>query len=298
MMHEDELTVGLDVASAVIAAQFPHWANESVVRVDGLGTVNAIYRIGSAIAARFPLRFTEPIQSVHRLQHEAAAVSESAQVAPFPSPIPIALGAPGEGYPLPWSIQTWLRGDTATPSALAENHAFTLDLAKLISALRAADTRGRLFRGAGRGGNLFDHDAWIDRCFTESEAFMDVAPFRLQWSSFRDLPRIGVDVMSHGDLIPANLLVADGRLVGVLDTGGFSPADPALDLVAGWHLLGLEQRETLRATLGCNPIEWRRGAAWALLQAIGLVWYYRESNPQISALGRSTLNRLLEDSSL
>jgi aminoglycoside phosphotransferase (APT) family kinase protein len=103
--------------------------------------------------------------------------------------------------------------------------------------------------------------------------------------------------MSHGDLIPANLLVRDGRLTGVLDGGGFGPADPSLDLVAGWHLLDAEAREVLRASLGCGRIEWSRGKAWAFVQAMGLVWYYRESIPRMSDLGRSTLARILDDAS-
>jgi aminoglycoside phosphotransferase (APT) family kinase protein len=101
--------------------------------------------------------------------------------------------------------------------------------------------------------------------------------------------------MCHRDLIPGNLLVHDGRLVGVLDAGGFGPADPALDLVAAWHLLGVDAREVIRQSLQCGRTEWLRGKAWALQQAMGLVWYYRESNPGMSALGRSTLTRILED---
>lgn len=31
----------------------------------------------------------------------------------------------------------------------------------LILALRSADTRGRRFDGAGRGGNLREHDPWV-----------------------------------------------------------------------------------------------------------------------------------------
>jgi aminoglycoside phosphotransferase (APT) family kinase protein len=42
--------------------------------------------------------------------------------------------------------------------------------------------------------------------------------------------------MNHGDLVPGDVLVDRGRLVGIIDVGGFGPADPALDLVAGWHL--------------------------------------------------------------
>ncbi len=41
--------------------------------------------------------------------------------------------------------------------------------------------------------------------------------------------------MTHGDLIPGNVLVADARLAGVIDVGGLGPADPALDPVAAWR---------------------------------------------------------------
>jgi aminoglycoside phosphotransferase (APT) family kinase protein len=104
--------------------------------------------------------------------------------------------------------------------------------------------------------------------------------------------------MTHGDLIPPNLLVRDGRLAGVLDGGGFGPADPSLDLVAAWHLLDPRPRRALREALAADDLEWRRGAAWAFLQSMGLVWYYRRSNPVMSALGRSTLTRVLDDPEL
>ena len=98
--------------------------------------------------------------------------------------------------------------------------------------------------------------------------------------------------MTHGDLIPGNLLVDGERLVGVLDSGGFAPADPALDLVAAWHMLDRQRRELLRVQLGSDELEWRRGAAWAFQQAMGLVWYYRKTNPAMSTLGRTTLARI------
>jgi len=101
--------------------------------------------------------------------------------------------------------------------------------------------------------------------------------------------------MSHRDLIPANLLVHDERLVGVLDAGSFGPADSALDLVAAWHLLDRDRREIVRGHLGSGKVEWVRGAAWAFQQAMGLVWYYERTNPSMSALGRNTLSRLLDD---
>src|SRR5690606_21585384 len=92
-----------------------------------------------------------------------------------------------------------------------------------------------------------------------------------------------------------NLLVRDRRLAGVLDTGGFGPADAGLDLVAGWHLLERTARNHFRQRLGAGDHDWPRGAPWAFQQAMGLVWYYHATNPVMAALGRSTLRRLLEE---
>jgi aminoglycoside phosphotransferase (APT) family kinase protein len=117
------------------------------------------------------------------------------------------------------------------------------------------------------------------------------------WVALRELPRgAAPDAMTHGDLIPGNVLVsADGRLAGVLDVGGFGPADPALDLVGAWHLLEAGPRQVLRDELGCGELEWRRGKAWAFQQALGLVWYYERSNPVMSRMGRRTVERLIAD---
>lgn len=100
--------------------------------------------------------------------------------------------------------------------------------------------------------------------------------------------------MDHGDLIPGNLLVHDGRLAGVLDVGGLGPADPALDLVCAWHLLAPGPRRVLREALSVDDAEWERGRAWAFQQAMGLVWYYERSHPGMSEMGRRTLRRVLD----
>jgi aminoglycoside phosphotransferase (APT) family kinase protein len=99
--------------------------------------------------------------------------------------------------------------------------------------------------------------------------------------------------MTHGDLIPGNILVAGDRLAGVIDVGGLGPADPALDLVGAWHLLEDGPRRVLREDLGCGEVEWHRGKAWAVVQAIGVLWYYVESNPTMSRMGRRTLQRIM-----
>ena len=295
MMHSDQMYIDADIARELIFEQFPQYRQGRIEEVGAIGTVNAIFRVGSIATARFPLRATDPIACANVLRNEAAAMTRFAKHSPVVTPRPIGLGQPGPLYPMPWAVQSWIEGDVATPNKLAASTIFALDSANLIASLRSADTHGHHFDGQGRGGNLPDHDDWMAICFENSEGLLDVSQLRRMWARLRELPPSGPDVMSHQDLTPANLLVRGERLVGVLDSGSFGPADPALDLVATWHLFNRKQRETVRARLGSSEIEWKRGAAWAFQQAMGLVWYYRNTNPVMSALGRSTLSRILDD---
>ncbi|WP_197289264.1 phosphotransferase, partial [Saccharothrix sp. NRRL B-16348] len=93
------------------------------------------------------------------LESEAEAARELAGRTRFRTPEPVALGEPGTGYPLPWSVQTWLPGVVAAEEDPGESVAFAYDLAEFIRGVRAVDTRGRTFNGKGRGGDLRSHDA-------------------------------------------------------------------------------------------------------------------------------------------
>ncbi|MFF1569291.1 aminoglycoside phosphotransferase family protein [Streptomyces sp. NPDC058293] len=293
-MHDDQVDVTTETVATLIQEQFPQWSGKEIRLLQSTGTVNAVFRIGNDLSARFPLRLADAAETLAVLKQEAQASAELAQVSRFPAPAPVALGEPGAGYPMPWSVQTWLPGTVSWDADPSGSDAFAQDLAAFIAALREAETRGRHFSGEGRGGVLTHHDGWMEKCFEESEELLDVRRLRHMWSHLRELPRAGADVMSHGDLIPGNVLVTGDRLSGVLDTGGFGPADPALDLVSAWHLLQRGPREVLRRTLGCDDLEWERGRAWAFQQAMGVVWYYVESNPAMSRMGRRTLDRILE----
>jgi aminoglycoside phosphotransferase (APT) family kinase protein len=296
-LHPGQLAVTCGTARALIADQFPQWRDEPVVAVAATGTVNAVFRIGEGLAARFPLVVDDVDATRRSLEDEAAAARELAGRTRFTTPEPVAIGEPGRGYPAPWAVQTWVPGTPATDDDPAGSVPFASDLAELIRGIRAIDTRGRTFRGTGRGGDLRAHDGWMATCFERSAGLLDVPRLRALWAEFRALPRAAPDVMTHGDLVPGNVLVRGGRLTGVIDVGSVGPADPALDLVAAWHLLDDEPRGALRDALGCDDLEWARGKAWAFQQAMGLVWYYRASNPGMSRIGRRTLDRILADRS-
>jgi aminoglycoside phosphotransferase (APT) family kinase protein len=297
-MHANQLSVSPGTVRGLVAEQFPGWRDLSIIRVGSAGTVNAIFRIGPGLAARFPLEPGDVDATRRRLEAEAEAAGELAGRTRFRTPEPVTLGEPGMGYPLPWSVQTWLPGAVATDDDLSGSVAFAHDLAEFITDVRAIDTRGRKFRGTGRGGELRSHDEWMETCFGRSVRLLDVPQLRRLWTVLRSLPRgAAADVMTHGDLIPGNVLVSRGRLAGILDVGGLGPADPALDLVSAWHLLEDGPRRVLRNELSCDDLEWERGKAWAFEQAMGAVWYYVDSNPAMSRMGQRTLTRIVADES-
>lgn len=283
-MHADQLDISPATARALIDSQFPQWRGLPLRGLATQGTVNAIFRLGDAFTVRFPL---QPRPDAREwLEREAAAARELLGRTRFATPEPIALGDPGPGYPLPWSVQTWLPGVVAGGQTLGDD--FALDLAGFISAVRAMPTHGRTFSGTGRGGELRSQDDWMETCFQHSDPSL-----RRVWAELRELPRGDTpDTMTHGDLIPGNVLVTGGRLTGVLDVGGLSATDPALDLVSAWHLLEDGPRRTLREALNPGDLEWERGKAWAFAQAMGLPWYYATTNPAMAELGRRTLARI------
>lgn len=187
-MHDNELHINEQIARRLMVDQFPEWGAECVRRIETDGTVNAIFRVGTALTARFRLRSADPTEARDELVRETTAMRELAVHCPVPTPTPLAMGDPGHGYPLPWAVQTWIPGVVATSYDLAHSEVFAHDLMNLVRALRTADTKGRRFAGAGRGGDLHDSDAWMEICFQESEGLLPVDRLRALWAEFRKLP--------------------------------------------------------------------------------------------------------------
>jgi aminoglycoside phosphotransferase (APT) family kinase protein len=154
MMHDDQVHIDADIVRGMIIDQFPDYRHEPIEQLATAGTVNAIFQIGSGVAARFPLRTMKPVECAEMLRREAAAMTEFAKHSRFATPRPLALGQPGALYPMTWTVQSWIEGDVATPNDLATSTAFAHDIANLIAPLRAADAHGRRFDWQGRGGNL------------------------------------------------------------------------------------------------------------------------------------------------
>src|SRR5918998_547514 len=211
-MHVDQLDVPIATVRRLIAEQFPQWTHLPVRAVASSGTVNALFRIGDHLTARFPLQLIEVAAAREWLEEEAEAARELAGRTAYATPAPVAIGEPGAGYPLPWSVQTWVPGTSAAEDDPSGSVPFAHDLAAFILGVRSIDTRGRTFARSGRGGDLRNHDAWMEECFAHSGHLVDVPRLRRLWADLRDLPRTSPDVMTHGDLTPGNVLVDRGRL--------------------------------------------------------------------------------------
>src|SRR5918993_5539286 len=153
-MHADQLHVPLETVRRLIAEQFPEWAALPVRPLASAGTVNALFRIGDQLTGRFPLQPLEVAEARRWLEEEAEAARELAGRTAYATPEPGAIGPPGAGDPLPWSVQTWVPGTPAAEEDPSGSVPFGHDVAAFVLAVRSIDTRGRTFARGGRGGDL------------------------------------------------------------------------------------------------------------------------------------------------
>jgi aminoglycoside phosphotransferase (APT) family kinase protein len=293
VMHAGQLNVTTALVRGLLQQQFPEWAGFEVNAVPSHGTVNALFRLGDDLVARFPLLPGDPAAIRKDLEDEADAARRLAAISPYPTPEPVGIGEPGDGYPQPWAVYTWLDGTIAYDADVAGSIAFAEDLARFVLALRAAPTDGRVFTGSWRGGVLTTHDTSVADGLERSRDLIDVDALARLWANLRATPRTEPDRWTHRDLMPGNLLVNNNRLAGVIDVGTFTVSDPAMDLQPAWNLMNTDARTAFRTALGSDDAEWRRGMGWSFAQAIGSLWYYFETNPMMSRTAHRTLTALL-----
>ena len=204
-------------------------------------------------------------------------------------------GEPGHGYPFAWSVVTWLPG---RPPGVPVDDDLVDDLVGFVRALRAVETTDAPVRTpAQRGGLLEAHDSGVRRAVEELGDRVEDRRVLSVWDEARVAPPPEAVVPSHGDLLPGNLLVEEGRLSAVIDWGGFGLADPALDLMPAWNAMDEGGRARFRKGLGVDDVAWARSRGWALQQAVLALPYYWDTNPGMVAQASYALEQLLSPSS-
>lgn len=294
-MHADELDVKLPLVARLIARQFPQWADLPLSPVQSAGTDNAIYRLGDELAVRLP-RVAGAVADVEKEQCWLPRLSPHL---PLAIPTPLGLGRPDAGYPWPWSACRWLDGESAQERRIPDDEQAAQDLADFIAALQRVAIVGwpsPAPPNSPRGGPLSRRDANTRAAIAALSGRVDTAAVTRAWEAALQAPVWqGPPVWTHGDLLPGNLLVQDGRISAVIDFGCLGIGDPACDLIVAWALLSAQARAIFRAALAVDDATWARGRGWAL--SIGLIAlpYYWDTNPVFAVTARRMIAEVLAD---
>lgn len=291
-MHADEVETDAGLVRRLLAGQFPQWAGLPVEPVVSYGTDHDIYRLGDGFAVRMP----RIAWATGQATKEARWLPVLAPHLPLAVPVPVAMGRPAEGYPFEWSVYEWLPGANAN-GTLTDLERAAVDLAGFVTALRRVDTSGGFpRRRGGRGAPLAENDEQVRRSIAELGDRVDGTAVLRSWEESLDAaPHEGREVWVHGDLLPGNLLVVDGRLSAVIDFGALNVGDPACDLQPAWNVFAGTNRQRFRAELGVDDAAWLRGRGWALCQAVVALPYYWDTNPGMIRQASHALAEVLAD---
>ena len=287
-MHADELHTDAELVRRLLTDQFPQWAELPIERVASSGTDNALYRVGPELVVRMP-RIHWAIGSVHK---DYEWLPKLAPHLPISIPEPLAKGDPGHGYPWTWGVYRWLPGEN--PDAGPGAAPLARDVAQFVAALRRID--GSRGPGAYRGSGLTMQIDGARYGLTRLRGVIDTETAALVWDRALRAPAwSGPDTWLHGDLMPGNLLVQDGRLSAVIDWGSSGTGDPAADVMVAWTLFDREGRRIFREELGVEDAEWDRGRGWALSTGLNALPYYMETNPVLAENARYRIEQLLAE---
>lgn len=292
-VHAEEVTTSVHVARRLLTAQFPMWAELPLARVQADSTDNDIYRLGAEMAIRLPRRASAEVP----LDKEHEWLWRLAPHLPAVVPLPLAKGAPDGNYPYRWSVVTWIEGEL--PPLAVNDPVFARDVAVFVRSLHELDAGAGPQPGAHnfwRGVPLEKRDANMRQRFDWLSDLPDIDAIVREWETALKLPAWDRGpVWTHGDLQRGNLLVRDGRLAGVLDWSALAVGDPAGDFSLAWILLGPEARAAYRQATAVDEATWARGRAWALIEGVLALSYYRGKNDVIAQAGRRAIDVVLAE---
>ncbi|MFF7868860.1 aminoglycoside phosphotransferase family protein [Streptomyces qaidamensis] len=216
----------------LLREQHPDLAELPVREVAG-GWGNQMWRLGDELAVRMQRMDTSPDLQLK----ERRWLPILAPRLPLPIPVPLRDGAPSACFPKIWTVMTWVAGTPLDHGSITRGDHAAETLSVFLRALHV--------EAPADAPTASDFGAHPKHCTDGFEHFFQaVAPaglageIREVWGEAVAAPEWdGPPVWVHGDLHPANVVVADGTLTGVVDFGALCAGDPAWDLAAAWLLL-------------------------------------------------------------
>jgi aminoglycoside phosphotransferase (APT) family kinase protein len=297
-MTDAETEITAELVRELLREQHPDLAGLAVREVAG-GWDNQQWRVGDELAVRMPR--TERAPGLQRKERRWLPVL--APRLPLPVPNPVRTGEASALFPKPWTIMTWVPGEPLDQTSISRGDDAAEALARFLRALHVEAPAGAPV-SADRGAHPrrctdgFDH-------FFEAVAPGDIADeVRAVWADAVAAPEWeGPPVWVHGDLHPANVVVSEGTLSGVIDFGDLFAGDPAWDLAAAWVVLpaGAAPR-FFDVYAQADEAAVRRARGLAALKGLVLMLVGRNGDrglpggkPTWGPAGRAALDRLLGD---
>ncbi|MBB3111899.1 aminoglycoside phosphotransferase (APT) family kinase protein [Paenibacillus phyllosphaerae] len=282
-----------ELVRRLIDRQFPQWSHFTLTPVPKSGHDNRTYRLGSELTVRLP-------------SHEryAAAVEKESAWLPvlgpqlsLPIPVPVAKGEATDDYPLPWSINRWIDGDTVTRANIRDANEFAEDLAAFLKELESIDARGGVPAGVQnfhRGGNLAVYDPDTRSIIETLSGVYDQALLTEIWELSLATRYQSAPLWLHGDVAVGNLLVKEGRLCGVIDFGTMGVGDPSSDLVMAWNFFDDDSRRRFLAGMNFDEDTVHRARGWALWKAL-ITFAWNDPGTEAANWGRQVIEVIIED---
>lgn len=279
----------------LLREQHPDLADLELRDVAG-GWDNQQWRLGADLAVRMPRTVRAPTL----LRTEQRWLPILAERLPLPIPIPVRVGEPSATFPYTWTITRWIEGEPADVAPITRADAANT-LAKFLRALHQPtplDAPTSLDRGRPLATLNDGFAGWLTVLTDERMA----AAARETWDEAVAAPAWqGPPTWLHGDLHPANVVVQDGKLVGVVDFGDMCAGDPATDLSAAWILLPARAASTFFDAYGeADAATISRARGWAILRALHLLAIGKNGRlglpggkPTWEPAGSATLERVL-----
>jgi aminoglycoside phosphotransferase (APT) family kinase protein len=287
---------GIDAALVrrLIAAQFPQWSGLPVTPVEVDGWDNRTYRLGEDMTVRLPTA----AGYAPAVAKENEWLPRLAPALPVAVPPVLAMGAPGEGYPFPWSVRGWLSGQAADRGHIDDMSRFAVSVAEFIRALQRCDTAGAPLAGEHswfRGASPAHYDEETRRYLAALKGRIDTDRAATVWEAALAATWSGAPVWFHGDIASGNLLVADGKLTAVIDFGTSGVGDPACDLVIAWTMFSGDSRRAFRQAVGQDEGTWARARGWALWKALLVLTNSVDTDQEEAAVNLRVVAEVLAD---
>jgi aminoglycoside phosphotransferase (APT) family kinase protein len=276
-MHADEADLTDELVRLLLDSQMPAYAELPLTVVEPWGTDNGIWRLGDEFVVRLP----RIGRAMYQLDLEAMWLPRLRHHLPITIPQPVAVGAPGHGYPYQWAVHRWVPGEPASYDRMTRPERFAADLATVVRALQAAPAEGAP-PAHNRARPLCEYDDSTRAAIEQASSLIDADLALEVWEgALAARPHSGAPVWVHGDL-EGNCLLTDGGLSGIVDWGLACAGDPAVDVQVVWSPLFDDRSRALFVdALEVDDDTLARSRGAAINQACAALPYYLDTYPLI-----------------